>query len=50
MQHAAMFRRKIILKEWEHEVLRTRIREKQMHIKCIQKTKVSFTAETHFTT
>lgn len=41
MRMAAIFRRKIIRKEWEHRVLRLQIAEKRAAIKCIQRTKIT---------
>lgn len=41
MQNAAVFRRKIICKEWEWEVLKMKIEEKEQFIKLIEKCKVS---------
>lgn len=40
MENAAVFRRKITFKEWEHRVLRLKIEEKRIAIKCIQRCKV----------
>lgn len=41
MESAAVFRRKIIHKEWQHKTLRIKMRNKQDAIKCIEKCKVS---------
>lgn len=41
MENAAIFRRKIIFKEWEHKVLRMKMAEKKDTINAIEKTKVS---------
>lgn len=40
MEKAALFRRKIIHKEWEHKVLKLKIEEKKNFIKLIEKCKV----------
>lgn len=40
MENAAVFRRKIIFKEWEHKVLRMKIAEKKDAINAIEKIKV----------
>lgn len=40
MENAAVFRRKIIYKEWEHQVLRMKIEEKREFIRFIEKCKV----------
>lgn len=41
MESAAVFRRKIIHKEWQHKTLRIKMRNKQDAIKCVEKCKVS---------
>lgn len=41
MENAAIFRRKITFIEWEHLVLRLKIEEKQVAIKCIQRSKIT---------
>lgn len=40
MENAAVFRRKIIFQEWEHNVLRKKIEEKKETIKYMEKFKV----------
>lgn len=42
MEHAAVFRRKIIFKEWEHKMMRLKIEEKIEQIRLIEKTKVFY--------
>lgn len=41
MENAAVFRRQIIFKEWEHNVLRMKIEEKKEAIRIIEKTKIT---------
>lgn len=42
MENAAIFRRQIIFKEWEHKVLRMKIEEKKETIRVIDNTKVIY--------
>lgn len=41
MQHAAKFRRKIIFKEWEHQVLKLTVSDMQEFKRSIQKSKIT---------
>ncbi|XP_037027792.1 cilia- and flagella-associated protein 43 [Bradysia coprophila] len=41
MESAAVFRRKIIHKEWQHKTLRIKMRNKEDAIKCIEKCKIT---------
>lgn len=41
LTNAAMFRRKITLKEWEHRVLKLKVRDLKEFVKTIEKCKIT---------
>lgn len=41
MKNLAEFRRKIITKEWEHKVLKLKVRDLREHVKTIEKCKIT---------
>lgn len=41
LENSAMFRRKITLKEWEHKVLKLKVRDLKEFVKTIEKCKIT---------
>lgn len=41
LQNSAMFRRSITMKEWEHKVLKLRVRDLEEFVKTIEKCKIT---------